>query len=494
MTTCPPDAPLVHEVSRPTACRCQEWSVRLVDGRAACARRPDRARLLAPATRSGSLPGRRLVRDRRPRDARRGRVHAHRRALRRADPPRRACQCLADRGRGGARRATRPSATWLSSARRSRLGERSRRGRRAGGEPAFARGARELCRAAGLAKVKWPERRRGLAELPRSPSGKLLRGQVAERGGRGDRAEAARRHRDLGRDGDDAASVCAPPPRAPRRNARRLMKAAEVLLVVADVGAAARRRPRGMLTCVFEHASCLREAGSSARESTAQAAAGAHRLHRPARASRRRARGAMSRRPCTGFCAAQAVLACSTTAESPRGTRSASRRCAALSTLKTILWAARSRPDEWSGTHVRRAIGSSTRATRPPTDGSRSTSRTAGEDPWLGFVRGARASIRERVERLRPRVARDGRLGRRRRRLHGRSTRRGSRGLPSDEAVEPDPAARRLVGAVPDARRVPRHPSGDRPRPQRHLATGAFPWIAERPGTPAASASLAASR
>jgi len=36
----------------------------------------------------------------------------------------------------------------------------------------------ELCRAAGLARVKWPERVEVLAELPRGPSGKLLRRQV----------------------------------------------------------------------------------------------------------------------------------------------------------------------------------------------------------------------------------------------------------------------------------------------------------------------------
>ena len=45
----------------------------------------------------------------------------------------------------------------------------------AGDEPPSLDALVDRCRAAGLAKVKWPELVRSVPELPRSPSGKLLR-------------------------------------------------------------------------------------------------------------------------------------------------------------------------------------------------------------------------------------------------------------------------------------------------------------------------------
>ena len=102
----------------------------------------------------------------------------------------------------------------------------------------------------------------------------------------------------------------------------------------------------------------------------------------------------------TGFCAAQAVLA-----QRFADTRGAIVRVSELRTLsmlKSLLWAARSRPDEWSGTHVRsrdRAVDSGYRTA----DGHVTIDFSPwGEEAWERFVArlGLPASV---VESLRPR-------------------------------------------------------------------------------------------
>ncbi len=86
----------------------------------------------------------------------------------------------------------------------------------------------------------------------------------------------------------------------------------------------------------------------------------------------------------TGFCAAQAVLA-----QRFADTRGAIVRVSELRTLsmlKSLLWAARSRPDEWSGTHVRsrdRAVDSGYRTA----DGHVTIDFSPwGEEAWERFV------------------------------------------------------------------------------------------------------------
>ncbi len=156
----------------------------------------------------------------------------------------------------------------------------------------------------------------------------------------------------------------------------------------------------GGLTCVFE-SHRLASGGLVASETTAQAAA--------ALTDYVAAPGEPARTGCdigtstTGFCAAQAVLAWLYGGRVP-GERQEVRVSAlrSLSTLKTILWAARSRPDSWSGTHVRsrdRLVDSGYR-TR---DGRITLDFPVGaEQAWLGFVSELGLDTAT-IERLQPR-------------------------------------------------------------------------------------------
>ena len=159
--------------------------------------------------------------------------------------------------------------------------------------------------------------------------------------------------------------------------------------------------PAGTLVCVFE-SHRLRSGGLVASETTAQAAIALTDYIAAPGASPART-GCDIGTSVAGFCAVQAVLAWLYGGR-VAGTRQEVRvsTLRALSTLKTILWAARSRPDSWTGTHVRsrnRLVDSGYR-----TRGRRITLDfpVGAEESWLGFVQdlGLGAAT---IERLRPR-------------------------------------------------------------------------------------------
>ena len=156
----------------------------------------------------------------------------------------------------------------------------------------------------------------------------------------------------------------------------------------------------GMLTCVFE-SHLLQRGGLIGSETTAQAAAaltdyiaGAH--ERPSRT------GCDIATTVTGFFASQAILAWLYGGRVPGAghvVRVSTLR--SLATLKTILWAARSRPDSWSGTHVRsrdRLVDSGyvTADRRITLDFP-----LTGADGWLGFATELGLDP-ELIDRLRP--------------------------------------------------------------------------------------------
>jgi len=141
----------------------------------------------------------------------------------------------------------------------------------------------------------------------------------------------------------DTAATCA-------RHLSRLGAAVGDDPVGADVVLSSDEDERGgRITCVFEEHR-LMSGGLVASETTAQAALGygdyvAAVGQQPARV------GADVGTNAAGFLATQAILASLATPGIERTIRVSPLR--ALSTLKTILWAARSRPDAWTGTHVR---------------------------------------------------------------------------------------------------------------------------------------------
>jgi crotonobetainyl-CoA:carnitine CoA-transferase CaiB-like acyl-CoA transferase len=155
-----------------------------------------------------------------------------------------------------------------------------------------------------------------------------------------------------------------------------------------------------MLTCIFE-SHLLERGGLIGSETTAQAAAAltdyiAGADERPART------GCDIATTVTGFFATQAILAWlhgGRVAGAGHVVRVSTLR--SLMTLKTILWAARSRPDSWSGTHVRsrdRLVdsGYATADRRITLDFP-----LGGADGWLGFA--AELGLDpEGVDRLRP--------------------------------------------------------------------------------------------
>lgn len=173
------------------------------------------------------------------------------------------------------------------------------------------------------------------------------------------------------------------------------------VVLIGDEATALEVAGGGTLACVFE-SHRLHQGGLVASETTAQAAiALTDYIAAPG--------GPPARTGCdvgtsvAGFCAAQAVLAWlfggRVSGEQHEVRVSALR---ALATLKTILWAARSRPDSWSGTHVRsrdRLVDSGyrTRDCRITLDFP-----MGAEEGWLGFVQdlGVDAAT---IERLRPR-------------------------------------------------------------------------------------------
>ena len=155
-----------------------------------------------------------------------------------------------------------------------------------------------------------------------------------------------------------------------------------------------------MLTCVFE-SHRLTRGGLVGSETTAQAAAAltdyiAGADERPART------GCDIATTVTGFFATQAVLAWlhgGRVAGAGHVVRVSTLR--SLATLKTILWAARSRPDSWSGTHVRsrdRLVdsGYATADRRITLDFP-----LAGEEGWLEFALELGLDP-QTIERLRP--------------------------------------------------------------------------------------------
>ncbi len=185
---------------------------------------------------------------------------------------------------------------------------------------------------------------------------------------------------------EDAASVCA---RHLERLGARIVGAGthDVDVVLADdtAGAGHDVGAAGKLTCVFE-SHLLPRGGLVGSETTAQAAsaltdyiAGAN--EPPART------GCGIATSVTGFFATQAVLAWLYGGRVPGAghvVRVSTLR--SLTTLKTILWAARSRPDSWSGTHVRsrdRLVDSGylTADRRITLDFP-----LGGEDGWLAFA------------------------------------------------------------------------------------------------------------
>lgn len=91
--------------------------------------------------------------------------------------------------------------------------------------------------------------------------------------------------------------------------------------------------------------------GLVASETTAQAALGATSYVGPSGGAPART-GADVASTVAGFCAVASALA-AVHAGAPRPIEIAVSPLRAMAALKTILWAARSRPDEWSGTHVR---------------------------------------------------------------------------------------------------------------------------------------------
>ena len=320
----------------------------------------------------------RLVRDRRRGDDRRRRLRPSRRTARRPDQPRRR-QRLAGRGRGRPRDAS------------GRPRRRSRRHRR--------RAARRADRCAGRRRRAALRRVDELREHCRA--GGSRQAEVA-----GARAPA-RDPPPLAR----AASCCEPSSatcsqldeplldgivvvhahattRLPRSRARHLEQ----------LGATHRRRRepwRGRRARRLRKRPCADSAAHGARlhvrvrSASAEASSPPRRPRRPQPAltsyvgTRRRTAGAHRmrrrhgrrrdqrgrRRPSPG---------CTAAGSPARGTTSPSRRSAPCSTLKTILWAARTRPDEWAGTHVRsRDRARRLRLPRRATAGSRSTSRPA---------------------------------------------------------------------------------------------------------------------
>ena len=189
---------------------------------------------------------------------------------------------------------------------------------------------------------------------------------------------------------DDAASVCA---RHLERLGARIEEAGrdepDVVLAEDRFDTEHVVPPGGMLTCVFE-SHLLERGGLIGSETTAQAAAAltdyiAGADERPART------GCDIATTVTGFFASQAILAWlhgGRVAGAGHVVRVSTLR--SLMTLKTILWAARSRPDSWSGTHVQVTRSARRFRWRRQTAGSRSTSRSG--SGWLARLRGGARS------------------------------------------------------------------------------------------------------
>ena len=200
---------------------------------------------------------------------------------------------------------------------------------------------------------------------------------------------------------DDAAAVCA---RHLERLGARIVEDGldEPDVVLADDRPQPERAipSAGMLTCVFE-SHLLERGGLIGSETTAQAAAAltdyiAGADERPSRT------GCDIATTVTGFFASQAILAWlygGRVAGAGHVVRVSALR--SLATLKTILWAARSRPDSWSGTHVRsrdRLVDSGyvTADRRITLDFP-----LTGADGWLGFATELGLDP-ELIDRLRP--------------------------------------------------------------------------------------------
>jgi crotonobetainyl-CoA:carnitine CoA-transferase CaiB-like acyl-CoA transferase len=172
------------------------------------------------------------------------------------------------------------------------------------------------------------------------------------------------------------------------------------IVLVEKADAEIRTASEGTLVCVFElHR--LSGGGIVGSETMAQAAMGLTDYVGTADAPART--GCAVGSAVAGFCAVQAVLAWLYGGREPdvrHDVRVSALR--AISTLKTILWAARSRPDAWTGTHLTSRdrledSGYDTRERRITLDFP-----LGAELPWLGFVTELGLAP-ETIERLRPR-------------------------------------------------------------------------------------------
>ena len=194
---------------------------------------------------------------------------------------------------------------------------------------------------------------------------------------------------------DPAAAICA--------RHLRLLGAAIVAEREAGADVVLSDRPAALaqgLNVVFEQHR-LGDGGLVASETTAQAAIGlADYVAAPGEAPART--GCDIGTSVAGFCAAQATLAWLHGGRAAGAQEIRVSAFRALSTLKTILWAARSRPDAWTGTHV-------TSRDRLVDSGYRTRDRritldfpVGAEAAWLGFV-GELGLDAAAIERLRPR-------------------------------------------------------------------------------------------
>lgn len=147
---------------------------------------------------------------------------------------------------------------------------------------------------------------------------------------------------------DPAAATCAR--HLERLGALLTGEAGADILLVDERSSWAAAACKPVLICLFEtHA--LLGGGLAASEATVQATLGLTDYIGPA-AGRPARTGCDVASSSAGVCATQAVLAWLCSPRSGTDTvRVSSLR--SLSALKTILWAARARPDAWSGTHVR---------------------------------------------------------------------------------------------------------------------------------------------